>query len=128
MTKRATGVAETRSAATTDTGPVAIRLGGGASVHVDGWTNARTAFQLDGRVQITGRFDHTPTAGGSSTYIRHMRVGPSRSRIEPEPEPVAKRAIHGSPVTFTRAPGKTCRCGFEAFNWQRVCPKCRTPI
>jgi hypothetical protein len=109
----------------------AFYIGGGAPpIHLEAWSNdARGGITGDGRpVQISGSFDHAPVAGGSSTYVRYMHMGTgkyARPTSSPEATAPTRSFIAGFPPGV---PGRRCACGFEAFAWQRTCPKCERPL
>lgn len=108
---------------------------GGPPMYLDAWSDdAQHGIMGDGGpVQISGRFDHAPVAGGSTAVVRYMGTGkyarpPSSMQPPPSvPRPPAPTGpfIAGFPSAL---PGRRCACGFEAFTWQRTCPKCARPL
>jgi hypothetical protein len=99
---------------------------GGPPIYLDAESDDdRGGIDGDGRpVQISGRFDHNPVPGGSSTYVRYLGTGKYAhplSAATPRPAVADTRFLSGF---LSNVPARRCPCGFEAFTWQRACPKC----
>ena len=99
--------------------------GGGAPIYLNAATNDPSgAITGDGQpTQISGSLDHTPDAEGMKYLdIPFMVIGrngqplPAPYRITP-----TGRFIAGLPIAIS---GRRCMCGFQAFAWQRICPRC----
>lgn len=64
-------------------------------------------------------------ANGRSYDARHGVVDVAPEDMAQLPGSIAGQYgfLHQG-VTFTRAAGRTCACGFSAFDWQSRCPRC----
>lgn len=107
-------------------GPVGIHIGPGVEAQLDAWSNTPTGIELGGDVTLGGSFAHEPAPGGNATYIHSMRtgIGSTRRATPTTPNPDNRVARRNSSATFTHIPGNLCACGFAAFSWQAICPRC----
>lgn len=96
--------------------------------NLDASSSFPVGFRVHNPVQSEGKFTHEPAdpGKGQGCHIRIAKISFGDDSGVPAVEDRPQRRF--SSGHNGRGKSRRCTCGFEAYPWQRACPKCRQPF